>query len=65
MSNIFLKNNLKDIFDSATETELNLPKYITIIDKANETEAESENKNTNMNGGSLSQLQMFLLKTLL
>ena len=34
MSNIFGKHLLKDLFsDSANESQLNLPKYVTIIDK--------------------------------
>jgi hypothetical protein len=32
MSNIFLRNNLKDLFTETTSTTVNLPEYITIVD---------------------------------
>ena len=55
MSNIFLKNNLKDIFDSVTESELHLPKYITIIDNATEqNNSVFVKKSNNIKGGATS-----------
>jgi hypothetical protein len=38
MSNIFLKNELSNIFDTITESNVSLPKWITIVEKANQTE---------------------------
>ena len=37
MSNIFLKNDLDGIFNSTTESNISLPKWVTIIDQANQT----------------------------
>ena len=42
MSNIFLKNELNGIFDTATESNVSLPQWISIIDKANNTNTKSE-----------------------
>ncbi len=41
MSNIFLKNNLDGIFDATSESSVALPQWITIVEKANETERTS------------------------
>jgi hypothetical protein len=38
MSNIFLKNEFASIFGSLTESNIELPKYINIIDNANNTQ---------------------------
>lgn len=35
MSNIFLKNNLSEIFNSITESNISLPEWITIVDQTN------------------------------
>ncbi len=35
MSNIFLKNELGGIFDTITESNVSLPQWVTIVDKAN------------------------------
>ncbi len=37
MSNIFLKNELSGIFDTVTESNVSLPQWVTIVDKANNT----------------------------
>ena len=37
MSNIFLKNELNEIFDTATESNVSLPRWINIVDIANQT----------------------------
>ena len=46
MSNIFLKNNFDNMFDSITESNLSLPQWITVIDNANKT-TKNENNNSN------------------
>lgn len=38
MSNIFLKNELSNIFDTITESNVSLPKWITVVEKANQTD---------------------------
>lgn len=42
MSNIFLKNELNGIFDTITESNVSLPKFVAIIDRA----AKTTNPNT-------------------
>jgi len=51
MSDIFMGTNLKDIFDSVTESNVELPQFISIIDQANNT---TQNNLNIQNGGSLS-----------
>jgi len=43
MSNIFLKNDLNGIFDTVTESNISLPQWVTIVDKANETNDKTNN----------------------
>ena len=38
MSGIFLNNNIKNVFDSVSESSVKLPQWITIVDNANNTE---------------------------
>ena len=49
MSGIFLNNKINSLIESATESAINLPKWITIVDEANNTELSSSYKN--MKGG--------------
>jgi hypothetical protein len=49
MSGIFLNNKINSLIESATESAVNLPKWITIVDEANNTELSSSYKN--MKGG--------------
>ena len=52
MSNIFLKNELNEIFDTATESNVSnvsLPKWINIVDIANQTKQST--KKTYQSGG--------------
>lgn len=54
MSNIFLKNELNNIFDSATESNVSLPKWINVIDLANKTNNNTTSSAFGQQGGSFS-----------
>ena len=49
MSNIFLKNDLNDIFNSITESNISLPEWITIVDQANNSVGPLSATSTNIN----------------
>jgi len=53
MSNIFLKNELNSIFDSLTESNVSLPNWITIVEKANKTDDKTSSAPVQQ-GGSFS-----------
>jgi hypothetical protein len=44
MSNIFLKNELNGIFDTVTESNVSLPQWVTIVDKANNTDTSKKSE---------------------
>jgi hypothetical protein len=53
MSNIFLKNELNSIFDSLTESNVSLPNWITVVEKANKTDDKTSSAPVQQ-GGSFS-----------
>ncbi len=44
MSNIFLKNELGGIFDTVTESNVSLPQWVTIVDRANTVKGTEDPK---------------------
>jgi len=44
MSNIFLKNDLGGIFDTISESNISLPQWVTIVDKANSVKGTEPSK---------------------
>lgn len=51
MSNIFLKNDLNGIFDTLSESNISLPNWVTIIDKATKTEDNTDSVTAKQIGG--------------
>ena len=47
MSNVFLKSDLNDIFDTITESNLSLPNWINIVDVANKTNKSTKISHSN------------------
>jgi len=47
MSNVFLKSDLNDIFDTITESNLSLPNWINIVDVANKTNKSTKSSHSN------------------
>lgn len=54
MSNIFLKNELANIFTDMTENSISLPQFVSIIDKANKTDNNLTSSAPVQFGGTLS-----------
>lgn len=50
MSNIFLKNELNNIFDTITESNVSLPQWINVVEKANQTEDKTSTAQVQQGG---------------
>lgn len=50
MSNIFLKSDLEGIFNTTTESNLSLPQWITIVEKANQTDNKTSSAAVQLGG---------------
>ena len=52
MSNIFLNNELNSIFETVSESNISLPQWVTIVDKANATNTKESVTNNNVSATS-------------